>query len=285
MSQRRYLRLPRQAKLNPTTGNRWHSSKNTQDATFKSSRVDFRPGRIILLRHGESDGNEDEAAYVDTADWCIDLTSKGKQQAAEAGKRISEIVGEDGKMVFYFSPYERTRQTLDAMIHHFNDDSIISIREEPRISEQQFGNFQNVDEVIDAKSERQRFGRFYYRFSSGEAGLDVYSRVSSFISTLVRDCHQYRQCGYDLENMTIVIVTHGLTLRLFLMRWFQFSVKEFERSENPGNSELSVLTKKTSADGKHKWYELEHEARKAMNLPESCGIPKKCLIAFVEGYE
>lgn len=70
-------------------------------------------------------------------------------------------------------------------------------------SEQQIGNFQNVQQVLDAKSERSKFGRFFYRFPSGEAGLDVYNRVSSFIPTLVRDCNQYRVAGHDLDNINI----------------------------------------------------------------------------------
>lgn len=36
------------------------------------------------------------------------------------------------------------------------------------------------------KTERSEFGRFYYRFPQGEAGLDVYDRVSLFIGTLFR---------------------------------------------------------------------------------------------------
>ena len=36
------------------------------------------------------------------------------------------------------------------------------------------------------KEQRALFGRFYYRFPDGESGLDVYSRVSSFIGTLFR---------------------------------------------------------------------------------------------------
>lgn len=34
--------------------------------------------------------------------------------------------------------------------------------------------------------ERQKFGRFYYRFPNGEAGTDVFDRVSDFWSTLLR---------------------------------------------------------------------------------------------------
>ncbi len=67
----------------------------------------------------------------------------------------------------------------------------------------------NLHDNIDAKAERSKFGRFFYRFPSGEAGLDVYSRVSSFIPTLIRDCTQYDIAGHELDNLNIVIVTHG----------------------------------------------------------------------------
>ena len=149
------------------------------------------------------------------------MTERGIEQSFEAGKKLRDIIGDDGKVFFYYSPYMRTRQTLKELQHHINEDQIISVREEPRISEQQFGNFQNVEDVWEFKRERHEFGRFYYRFQSGEAGLDVYSRVSSFISTLVRDCQQYQKAGYDLDEVNVVIITHGLSLRLFLMRWFQ----------------------------------------------------------------
>ena len=68
----------------------------------------------------------------------------------------------------------------------------------------------------DAKAERSEFGRFFYRFPSGEAGLDVYNRVSSFIPTLVRDCTQYDIAGHNLDNVNIVIVTHGESLWWYL---------------------------------------------------------------------
>ncbi len=168
-------------------------------------------------------GNVDESAYVDTPDWRVPLTERGHQQAYETGKKLREIIGEDGKVFFYYSPYRRTRDTVAEFQKHIDPEQIISMREEPRISEQQFGNFQNVEQVLESKRERHEFGRFYYRFKSGEAGLDVYSRVSSFISTLVRDCQQYQKAGYDLDTINVVIVTHGLSLRLFLMRWFQVS--------------------------------------------------------------
>lgn len=251
--------------------NRFTGRLFTSEPT-KILRPTQRPKRIILIRHGESEGNVDEAAYTTTADWCVPLTKRGKMQATEAGGNLKDLIGKDEQIIIYHSPYQRTFDTLLEMRNHVKEEQIIAVREEPRISEQQFGNFQNVQEVLEAKRERHEFGRFYYRFKSGEAGLDVYSRVSSFISTLVRDCQQYQKAGYNLDKINVVIITHGLTLRLFLMRWFQFSVKVFENSENPENAQLIVMKKRCK--GGHRWYELDEANREALNIPQESGKPK-----------
>lgn len=36
-------------------------------------------------------------------------------------------------------------------------------------------------------------------------------------------------------ELNVIIVTHGLTLRLLVMRWFQYSISDFEESINPPN--------------------------------------------------
>jgi len=97
--------------------------------------------------------------------------------------------------------------------------------------------------VRTAKAERRTFGRFFFRFPNGEAGLDVYNRVSSFLATLSRDLLQFQDSGNEdlMDTLNIVIVTHGLTLRLLLMRYFQLSVEEFEHSFNPQNAKLVVM--------------------------------------------
>jgi broad specificity phosphatase PhoE len=202
-----------------------------------SGNVARKPARIILVRHAESTGNVDESAYVTTPDWRIPLTAKGMDQATEAGKKLREIV-KGGELFFYYSPYKRTRQTMECMKSAFEESELIGEREEPRIAEQQFGNFQDTEAIRKAKNERRRFGRFFYRFPQGEAGLDVYNRVSSFISTIYRDIrarHEFEvrhnangiQTKSELANLNIVIVTHGITLRLLLMRWFQVRVGDW----------------------------------------------------------
>eukprot|EP01046_Picozoa_sp_COSAG06_P055665 COSAG06_NODE_10302_length_1707_cov_1.855100_2_plen_402_part_01 len=270
------------------------------------------PRRIVLIRHGESQGNVDETAYVRTADWRIPLTERGRQQAAQAGRKLRDVLGERPTM-WYVSPYVRTQQTLSELIKQsdarsgsnaggsrggtaFSASAVeeggylsLGIREEPRIAEQQFGNFQNVEEVLAAKEERLRFGRFWYRFPNGESGLDVYNRTTSFIATIFRDMRaiqhalgtgssssttagaagatgvEHDSSGSGGAEYNVVIVTHGLTLRLFLMRWLRWSVTQFETSHNPPNAAVIVMERRQDSSGSQ-WFALAPESAQLLNI-------------------
>lgn len=43
------------------------------------------------------------------------------------------------------------------------------------------------------------------------------------------------------NEMTLIIVSHGLTILLFLMKWFNWTVDQFEDLTNPTNCEYRVL--------------------------------------------
>ena len=118
---------------------------------------------------------------------------------------------------------------------------MLGVREEPRLTEQQFGNFQDTTVMSNAKSDRHNYGRFYFRFHNGESGLDVYERATSFIATLFRD---FSSPAYAQRNVNVLIVTHGLTLRLLLMRWFQYTITDFEHTTNPDNGAFFVMERK-----------------------------------------
>ncbi len=234
-------------------------------------QADFHPPESASL---QSEGNVDEAAYVSNADWRVPLTERGREQATEAGQKLASLLEPGARLHTYVSPYARTRDTLRKILQELPDDCVVRLREDPRISEQQFGNFQDVEQVTAAKKERSTFGRFYYRFPNGESGLDVYMRVSSFVATLFRD-HSFSgrrdtsapavagtdapvgspagsSTAKDWQKDNILIVTHGLTLRLLLMRYYQWSVRSFERTHNPGNAELIILERqrpKTAGSG------------------------------------
>ena len=83
--------------------------------------------------------------------------------------------------------------------------------------------------------DRDAYGTFYFRVPDGESAADVFDRVSDFFSTLFRD--------FEKPNFpqNAVMVTHGMTIRLFLMRWFHYTVEEFERLANLENCAIVSL--------------------------------------------
>ncbi|MFC7218612.1 histidine phosphatase family protein [Streptomyces polyrhachis] len=190
-----------------------------------------RPRRIVLIRHGESEGNVDDTIYEREPDHALRLTERGRGQARAAGERLREVFG-DERVSAYVSPYRRTQETLS---HLALDPARLRVREEPRLREQDWGNWQDREEVRLQKSYRDAYGHFFFRFPQGESGADVYDRVGSFLESL----HRSFEGPDHPEN--VLLVTHGLTMRLFCMRWFHWSVAEFESLSNPGNAETRIL--------------------------------------------
>ncbi|AQA23133.1 histidine phosphatase super family protein [Rhodococcus sp. MTM3W5.2] len=196
------------------------------------------PERIVLLRHGESEANIDPGIYERVPDYRIPLTARGVEQSRVAGERLREQF--DGqKVCVYVSPYLRAYQTLEAL----GIDDLIERRiEEPRLREQDWANYQDPDEIARQTGLRNTYGHFFYRFNEGESGADVFDRVSTFMETLYR--HRAKP-GFPPNTL---VVTHGLTMRLFCMRWFHWSVEYFESLNNPGNAETRTLVRQ--ADGR-----------------------------------
>lgn len=198
----------------------------------------MKPQRIILVRHGHSQGNADKSQYKTVPDYALNLTPGGIEQARQAGKEIKNIIGSE-RVYVYLSPYYRTRQTYQ-YIQESIAANVVKAIEDPRIREQDWGHLRHPDVNEEIIKERDNFSTFYYRIPDGESGADVYDRVSTFLETLYRD---FDKPDYP-ENILIVIVTHGMTMRLFLMRWFHWTVEEFENLRNPHNGQIVVMQQK-----------------------------------------
>jgi hypothetical protein len=77
------------------------------------------------------------------------------------------------------------------------------------------------------------------------------------------------QCGpEDMRNATAIFITHGITSRLFVMRWLHWTVDDFEALHNPPNCGLLHL--KRSDDGSN--YRLTEESRQLIKAPPEEGI-------------
>lgn len=190
----------------------------------------------------------------------VALTETGHYQATSAGFILRDFLnhalfeqacdnGRNSKsLLFYTSPYLRARQTCNDIIEGIKDVPGVSykIKEEPRMREQDFGNFQlTPDEMEKVWEERAHYGHFFYRIPHGESAADVYDRIASFNESL------FRQFQSDDFPNILVLVTHGIWARVFLMKWFRWSYEEFESLRNIPHCQYLIMKES------HKKYSLK----------------------------
>ena len=195
-----------------------------------------------------------------TADHKVKLTPEGHEQSRAAGGKLRALLRSDDTLHFFISPYRRARETTEGILQTLCSDdpapspfrrSQIKIYEEPRIREQDFGNFQpNRDEVDRIWRERAEYGHFFYRLPNGESGADCADRCSSFNDSL------WRRFGDPDMASVAIIVSHGMVIRCFLMRWYHFSVEYFEDLRNINHVEFIVMRLKDNGR-----YQLQNQLR------------------------
>lgn len=231
------------------------SSKTARSRAQYNARI--MPNRVVLVRHGQSVGNIDERVYSTTPDNTIPLTKLGWEQAQAAGQRLKyEVLPQNCQIHFIVSPYVRTVETFHGMLSAWCDPKSfahipdrherikawyskivemgITWAEDPRIREQDFGNLQDPVRILQAKRDRRSFGAFYYRFANGESAADVFDRISTFLDSLWR--------SFDMnKSQYFVIVTHGISIRVLLSRYFRYTIDQFHLLSNPRNCEMVVL--------------------------------------------
>lgn len=64
--------------------------------------------------------------------------------------------------------------------------------------------------------------------------LAQFDRVSTFLDSLWRSFESGRAQNY-------VLVTHGISIRVFLARYFRYSIDQFHMLSNPKNCEMVIL--------------------------------------------
>jgi 2,3-bisphosphoglycerate-dependent phosphoglycerate mutase len=179
--------------------------------------------RIWLVRHGESLGNVDEAAWAKIPDHQIPLTEFGMDQAQNAGKLIRDYYQgdealKDKKVRLWYSPFLRTEQTKDGVASGLGHSLISNAKdgkvgwEDDRLREQDFGMFSRLSskeeqfkhfplEAEHFYNTRDHKGRYWAKAPVGESRADVCLRVGNAIDSLMRDVKE----GHE----DLVVVTHG----------------------------------------------------------------------------
>lgn len=192
---------------------------------------------IKLVRHGESEANIKKVLAHEIGDHAVALSDRGHEQAREAGA----LIGPDfiKGAIIYVSPYKRTRQTLDGLLVGSGIDEVerqsFRIFEDPRLREVEHG-YSSAEEQLEL---RRLHGWFYYRFQGGESPADCFDRTSSFLESMMRQVTRK-------SSERVLIVTHGLTIRCFVMRFLHLSVADFDSLATVENCEIITLAPKES---------------------------------------
>lgn len=204
---------------------------------------------IKLVRHGESELNCGMVKHEDQPNHQICLTPKGIEQAQAVGRQL----GSDylTNALLYRSPYLRTRQTMDnilkgaylerAWLPNVNP----KIYEDPRLREQDFG----YSDPESQKPMRKEQGYFWYRYNGGESAADCSDRASAFLDSMIRQLDRkiarhakhYQVEVEDMNDMDVLIVTHGIMVRAFVMRFLHLTVEQYEAIDNPENCDVVTI--------------------------------------------
>ena len=224
-----------------------------------------RPKRIILMRHGQTHGYPHTCSCkVDGKNACYQrpetqrpLTDVGIDQSCEAGVRLKALLSNssgdgddcDGaceSVRFYVSPFRAAKQTFEYMAASL-PQATVSVIEEPRIRNLDKGDWWQTmtpETLLKQKQLAARQGSFYFRWAGGESGADVYDRLSQMIASL------YREWEQPARAQNYVLLTHDMTIRVFLMRWFRWDVETFHRLRKLKTGQFVVMERQD--DGAYK---------------------------------
>jgi broad specificity phosphatase PhoE len=194
---------------------------------------------IKLVRHGESLANTGEMVAHEVGDHAIALSARGHQQARNAGASLgADFVR---RALIYVSPYRRARETLQGIVEGSGIPAAeaegLRVYDDPRLREVEHGY-----EPIEPQEElRKTHGWFYYRYKGGESPADCYDRTSSFLESMMR---QVERKNAD----SVLIITHGLTIRCFAMRFLHLRVEDFDELANPPNCAVITIAERGTLD-------------------------------------
>lgn len=197
--------------------------------------------KIFLVRHGESMQNTKENFSIKLPDHKVYLTDKGKKEAERAGEFLKDYCTHNtinlDNSVLWISPYERTRETARIINSHLN---ISKQKEDIALIEQRYGLFSDkeISEIREKYPVEFAFydnyykndGKFYARLPQGESPYDVALRTRQFIETIYRD-----------KEDTLFIVTHGTTIKTFVMNFMHYTPEWYSKEITPSNCSIRLI--------------------------------------------
>lgn len=145
-------------------------------------------GCVYFTRHGQTIWNVENKICGATD---IALTQLGHEQAIELGRKIKEEKLEIDEILY--SPLIRAADTA----RHIAQETGIPCRQEPRLTEQNFGKYESTarDGAVFQEAKKQ----FVNHFESGETMLHLAQRIYNLLDELKQES----------DNKTYLLVAHN----------------------------------------------------------------------------
>ncbi|WHP17142.1 histidine phosphatase family protein [Cellulomonas sp. ES6] len=211
--------------------------------------------RLLLVRHGESEGNVaatraeragDETVGVTTRDADTPLSATGEEQARALGEHLATLPSHRAPQALWCSPYVRARRTAELAVAGAGLDLRPVVDE--RLRDRELGILDGLTShgvevrFPDEAARRDRLGKLYYRPPGGESWADVALRLRSLLADLVR-----AESGTD---RTVLVVCHDAVI--WLLRYVAEGLTEEELMAEVAEHSVrnASLTELTRADGR-----------------------------------
>lgn len=235
--------------------------------------------QIILVRHGQSEGNVAaelaasqhlERIDAPARDADVELSELGRRQAAAVGQWLQELDESDRPTRVWTSPFRRARETARIAVEgsglpelHAGDDLL-----DPRIDERLRDRDMGITDMLTADGIRKKYpeeaerrawlGKFYYRPPGGESWADVAGRVRTVMGDIA--AQNEGECvlvsAHDVVNLLFCYVAEGMDEHQVL-----------ERSQTNGLRNAAICRLVRDEDSRTGWtvtdYNIDSHLREA----------------------
>lgn len=197
--------------------------------------------RVIMIRHGNSEANENYDILFEKDDSKIELTDRGYLDAVNAGRNLKEVLKQNPCEVsatFVVSPYTRTIQTfriIAAVLNILEDRANI----DPDVIEHFMnlkGNQANWEKFMKYKSSEWNVkDNADVSFDGGESLNDVRKRARFFLDNAKELFALDASAGFTSGD--VVLVAHGLFIKMVMC---ELDGVEPDTIHHPANGELVI---------------------------------------------
>jgi len=179
--------------------------------------------RLILVRHGETEGN---VRKHNQGQQHGELTKRGIEQAKRTALRLKDTKIDK----IYVSDLKRAVDTA-AEIIKFHPKTEVTY--EPALREQCHGIYEGSPYgTIGKAAEKAGVKKHHFKPEGGESVVELQERITTFLHKII---HKHK-------NETVLIVSHGGTIRFFLIGFLKAPEEQWEdyKHENCAVTELDI---------------------------------------------